>query len=288
LELIDIGANLADASFDADRDEVIERAAAAGVRGMIVTGTGLDESESALALAERRSAVLRCTAGIHPHLAAQWTDAPQEARERLGGVLGSKLAVAAGECGLDYFRNLSPPAAQRAAFAGQLELAAEHGKPLFLHQRDAHDDFLAMLREHHAARLSGVAHCFTGGPGQAESYLGLGLHIGITGWVLDERRNHDLLKAIPLLPLDRVLLETDSPYLLPRHPDAKPHRKRRNEPCFLPYVAREVARRMGIDAEELFDAACGNAQALFGWPHAEPEQSDQQVASGSSDRQSLG
>ena len=268
--LIDIGANLADASFDADRDAVIKRAEAAGVRRMIITGTGLDESENALALAEQYSGIFRCTGGIHPHLATQWTDAPQEAHERLGGVLASELAVAVGECGLDYFRNLSPPSAQRAAFAGQLELAAEHGKPVFLHQRDAHDDFLAILKEHEVAGIGGVAHCFTGGPGEAESYLELGLYIGITGWVLDERRNHDLLKAIPLLPLDRVLLETDSPYLLPRHPDVKPHRKRRNEPEFLPYVARALAGRMRVDAEELAAAARRNTRTLFGWPAREP------------------
>ena len=270
--LIDIGANLVDASFDADRDAVIERAGAAGVGHMIVTGTGLDESEHALALAQQYAGVLRCTAGIHPHLATRWTDSPQEARERLGGVLDNGLAVAAGECGLDYFRNLSPPDAQRVAFAGQLELAAEHGKPVFLHQRDAYYDFLAILKEHDAARLGGVAHCFTGGPAEAESYLELGLHIGITGWILDERRNHDLLKAIPLLPLDRVLLETDSPYLLPRHPDVRPHRKRRNEPKFLPYVARALAGRMRVDPEELATTARDNTRKLFGWP--EPDQAE--------------
>ncbi|MYL00867.1 MAG: TatD family deoxyribonuclease [Gammaproteobacteria bacterium] len=269
MRLIDIGANLADAAFDVDRDEVIERAAAAGVRHMIVTGTGLKESESALAVAEQNSGVFRCTAGIHPHLATRWTDAPQEARERLGAALGSELAVAGGECGLDYFRNLSPPDAQREAFAGQLELAAEHGKPVFLHQRDAHDDFLAILKEHDVSRLGGVAHCFTGGPAEAESYLGLGLYIGITGWVLDQRRNHELLKAIPVLPLDRVLLETDSPYLLPRHPDVKPQRKRRNEPEFLPYVARALAYKMRVDPEELAAAVRENTHRLFGWP--EPE-----------------
>lgn len=269
MRLIDIGVNLADASFDRDRDAVIERATAAGVGHMIVTGMGLDESESALALAEQYSGAFRCTAGIHPHLATRWTDAPQEARERLGDVLKSELAVAAGECGLDYFRNLSPPDAQREAFAGQLELAAEHGKPVFLHQRDAHDDFLAILKEHDVGLLGGVAHCFTGGPEQAESYLELGLYIGITGWVLDERRNHELLKAIPLIPLDRVLLETDSPYLLPRHPDVKPQRKRRNEPEFLPYVARALADKMRVDPEELAAAAHDNTRKLFGWP--EPE-----------------
>ena len=270
MALIDIGANLADASFDADRDEVIARAEAVGVRHMIVTGTGLSESEQALELAGGKPEVLRCTAGIHPHLATQWTDAPKRARSILGSVLRNPLAVAAGECGLDYFRNLSPPDAQRAAFTGQLELAAEHGKPVFLHQRDAHDDFLAILKDSEAARLGGVAHCFTGGPAEAESYLNLGLHIGITGWILDERRNHELLQAISLIPLDRVLLETDSPYLLPRHPDVKPVRKRRNEPQFLPCIASEVARRMGVEAEELTAAAGRNTQALFGWPDEEP------------------
>ena len=267
--LIDIGANLADASFDSDRDAVIERAAAASVRHMIVTGTGLGESERALELASARPETLRCTAGIHPHLATQWTGSPQEARERLGAVLNSELALAAGECGLDYFRNLSPPDAQRAAFGGQLELAAERGKPVFLHQREAHDDFLAILKDSKVRELGGVAHCFTGGPAEAESYLELGLHIGITGWVLDERRNHELLKAIPLLPIDRVLLETDSPYLLPRHSNVKPHRKRRNEPEFLPYVARSLADKMRVDPEELAAAAHDNTRRLFGWP--EPE-----------------
>ena len=264
--LIDIGVNLADTSFDIDRNVVIERAAAAGVRHMIVTGTGLDESERALALAEQRSGTMRCTAGIHPHLATKWTDSPQEARERLGGVLRNELAVAAGECGLDYFRNLSPPEAQRAAFVGQLKLAEKHGKPLFLHQREAHKDFLAILKDYRTEDLGGVAHCFTGGPNELESYLDLGLHIGITGWICDERRNQDLLSAVTRLPLDRVLLETDSPYLLPRHPDAKPAKKRRNEPEFLPVVARTLARHMGVDPDELAAAALRNTQDLFQWP----------------------
>lgn len=263
---VDIGANLADASFDDDRDAVVQRAAAASVGHMIVTGTGLEESEAALALARENPATFRCTAGIHPHLATRWTDSPQEARERLGNVLDSGLAVAAGECGLDYFRDLSPRDAQRSAFVGQLELAAEHGKPVFLHQRDAHEDFLATLKDGRVGELGGVAHCFTGGPAEAESYLELGLYIGITGWVLDERRNHQLLKAIPLIPLDRMLLETDSPYLLPRHPDVKPRKRRRNEPQFLPYVARALARQMRVDPDELTEAAGRNTRELFGWP----------------------
>ena len=269
MKLIDIGANLADASFDKDRQAVRQRAIQAGVQHMIVTGTGLEESERALSLAQEDSGTLRCTAGIHPHLAIQWTDSPERARQRLGRVLSDRLAVAAGECGLDYFRNLSPPEKQRAAFAGQLELAAEHRKPVFLHQRDAHDDFLAILKKHEPREAGGVAHCFTGGPAEAENYLELGLYIGITGWICDQRRNQDLLKAIAVLPLDRVLLETDSPYLLPRHPHVKPAKRRRNEPEFLPYVARALARHMNVDAEELAAASRRNTHALFGWPPPE-------------------
>ena len=275
MRLIDIGANLADASFDPDRDEVIKRAdpESRGVARMIITGgAGLNESEQALALASESetgepSAARRAYTRTWPRNGPIRRIRPANASGRVSWAI--QLAVAAGECGLDYFRNLSPPEAQRAAFAGQLELAAKHGKPVFLHQRDAHDDFLAILKEHEVDGLGGVAHCFTGGPEQAESYLELGLYIGITGWVLDERRNHELLKAIPLLPLDRVLLETDSPYLLPRHPDVKPQRKRRNEPEFLPYVARALADKMRVDPEELAAAACYNTRKLFGWP--EPE-----------------
>ena len=266
MQLVDIGANLVDATFDADRDAVIDRALAAGVRHMLVTGTSIEGSQHALDLVRKHPVRLLSTAGIHPHSASQWTESPRLARQRLITVLKSNLAVAVGECGLDYFRNLSPPDAQRAAFVGQLELAAEHGKPLFLHQRDAHKDFLAILRGHKVTDIAGVAHCFTGGPEEAESYLELGLHIGITGWICDERRNQDLLKAIPILPMDRVLLETDSPYLLPRHPDAKPATKRRNEPEFLPIVARVLARHMRVDPEELAAATLRNTQDLFGWP----------------------
>ncbi len=266
MKLIDIGANLTDASFDDDRDAVKQRAAGAGVCHLVVTGTSLEESEQALLLAQDDSEALRCTAGIHPHLAAQWTESPQVARQRLGRVLSNGMAVAAGECGLDYFRDLSPRDVQRTAFAGQLELAADYRKPVFLHQRDAHEDFLAILSEHDLTEFGGVAHCFTGGPEEAESYLELGLHIGITGWICDERRNQDLLKAVAVLPLDRVLLETDSPYLLPRNRDVKPRRRRRNEPQFLPFVAAALARHMNVDTEELAAASRRNTHALFGWP----------------------
>ena len=127
--------------------------------------------------------------------------------------------VAVGECGLDYFRNLSPPDAQRQAFIAQLEIATRVGKPVFLHQRDAHDDFVAILRDFAGTLLGGVAHCFTGGEAELEAYLALGLYIGITGWACDERRGHELRRSVPRIPLDKLLIETDAPYLLPRDLD---------------------------------------------------------------------
>ena len=132
------------------------------------------------------------------------------------------MVVAAGECGLDYFRNFSPPAEQRRAFELQLGLAARLDKPLFLHQRDARADFLAMLRAHPGVAARAVLHCFTEGPDMLEECLALGLSIGVTGWICDERRGEALREAAPRIPADRLMLETDAPYLLPRTLRPKP------------------------------------------------------------------
>ncbi|HEY6823058.1 MAG TPA: TatD family hydrolase, partial [Steroidobacteraceae bacterium] len=174
--------------------------------------------------------------------------------------------VAVGECGLDYFRNLSPRAAQLQAFHRQLELAIEIGKPVFLHQRDAHDDFLATLREH-AGAWRGVAHCFTGSAEQLHAYLQLGLAIGITGWICDERRGAHLLALVPQIPAGRLLLETDAPYLLPRDLTPKPA-SRRNEPAYLPHIAATVARARGEPLASLARSSTESARLLFGLPPA--------------------
>ncbi|HUA88962.1 MAG TPA: TatD family hydrolase, partial [Steroidobacteraceae bacterium] len=210
--LIDIGINLAHDSYDADRDAVIARARSAGVVQMMVTGSSLESSRRARALAQAHPGTLFATAGVHPHNAVELTD---EALAELGELAARAEVVAVGECGLDYFRDYSPRAAQQRAFHRQLELARRLGKPVFLHQRDAHEDFQAILREH-AAAWRGVAHCFTGDAPQLEAYLGLGLAIGITGWINDERRGTHLLALVPQIPQGRLLLETDGPYLLPR------------------------------------------------------------------------
>jgi TatD DNase family protein len=261
LDLVDIGANLTHDSFDADRSAVLERAAAAGVRRAIVTGASVTGSAQAVELSEAHPGVLFATAGVHPHHAGAFDAHTVAALEAL---VRNAAVVAVGECGLDYFRDFSPRDAQREAFRAQLELAIRCAKPVFLHQRDAHEDFLALLTP--AMRelpRGGVAHCFTGGPAELEAYLGLGLYIGVTGWVCDERRGGALRDAVPQIPLDRLLIETDAPYLLPRDLVPKPAH-RRNEPAYLPHVLERVARLMQRPVETVAAATTHNAERLFG------------------------
>jgi TatD DNase family protein len=261
-DLVDIGANLAHDSFDHDRPEVIARAAAAGVSRLIVTGSTAESSRAALAIARRYPGRLFATSGVHPHNAAQFgpDTAPQ-----LVEIAAHPEVVAIGECGLDYFRDYSPRPEQRRAFERQLSLASAMGKPVFLHQRNAHADFMAIIREHIGDLAGGVAHCFTGTRAEMEDYLQLGLCIGITGWICDERRGDALRSAVAGLPLDRVMLETDAPYLLPRIMGGKPS-SRRNEPAFLPIVLEITARCMNTEAAELAFASTGNAERLFALP----------------------
>ena len=253
VELVDIGANLTHESFAADREAVIARGVAAGVTRQIVTGADLAGSRAAAVLAAAHPRRLWSTAGVHPHHASTLDSATREAVLEL---LQQPCVVAVGECGLDYFRNLSPPAAQRSALVAQLAMAAATGKPVFLHQRDSHADFKAIL-EDFRGQIRGVAHCFTGDRGQAEDYLGLGLYIGITGWVCDERRGASLRDAVPIIPADRLMVETDAPYLLPR--DMRPRRRsRRNEPAYLIHVAERVAALRG---ESLATLAASSTRA---------------------------
>jgi TatD DNase family protein len=258
--LVDIGSNLTHSSFAPDLEQVIGRAVEAGVSRQVVTGTDLASSRAAADLAARHPRMLWSTAGLHPHHAAAFEPALAARFEEL---LALPQVVAVGECGLDYFRDFSPRPEQRAAFIAQLEIAARMRKPVFLHQRDAHADFAAILAEHRAALRGGVAHCFTEGPPELEAYLNLDLSLGITGWVCDERRGGALREAVPRIPRDKLLLETDAPYLLPR--DLKPAPKsRRNEPAFLPHIAATVAALRGESLASVVEAATQNAVRLFG------------------------
>lgn len=260
--LVDIGANLTHDSFDGDRREILARAAAAGIARLVVTGTSVTSSVQASALAEAHVGVLFATAGVHPHHASDF-DAHTAAALRT--LVGNAACVAVGECGLDFFRDYSPRDAQRQAFAAQLELAAACGKPVFLHQRDAHEEFVAMLKPARAALAGGVAHCFTGGPAELEAYLDLDLYIGVTGWVCDERRGADLRAALPRIPLERLLVETDAPYLLPRDLEPKP-RGRRNEPAYLAHIVERIAALRSESVDIVARATTTNAERLFRLP----------------------
>jgi TatD DNase family protein len=260
--LIDIGINLAHDSYDPDREEVIARARAAGVVQMIVTGSSGPSTRQAIHLAQAHPGELFATAGVHPHHA---TDLTSELLAELHELARSEQIVAVGECGLDYFRNFSPREAQQQAFHRQLELAARVRKPVFLHQRDAHDDFVAILREHRQDLVGGVAHCFTAGRSELLGYLELGLAIGITGWICDERRGAHLLPLMKEIPAQRLLVETDGPYLLPRDMTPKPA-SRRNEPAYLPHVAATVARARGETLEVLARSSTEAARTLFRLP----------------------
>ncbi|MGH8161624.1 MAG: TatD family hydrolase [Gammaproteobacteria bacterium] len=257
--LIDVGANLTHDSFDADRDAVIARAREAGVSRMIVTGADLAHSRAATALVETHPGVLYASAGVHPHLAGDFS--PEVARE-LADLLTHPAVVAAGECGLDYFRDFSPREMQREAFAAQIALAIAANKPLFLHQRDAHDDFLALLDRFSDRLPKTLVHCFTGRAGELDAYLERGFYIGITGWVCDERRGAHLPALLGRIPAGRLMLETDAPYLLPRDLIPKPA-TRRNEPCWLPHIATVVARARGENLEELAAHTTAAARAFF-------------------------
>jgi len=259
-DLIDIGANLTHDSFDHDCADVLARAAAAGVTRIIITGTSVTSSVQAAALTEAYPQRLFATAGVHPHHAADFDEHTSQA---LHALLTNPAFVAVGECGLDFFRDYSPRPLQHAAFEAQLELASQLHKPVFLHQRDAHDEFVAALRPVRTRLVGGVAHCFTGGRAELTAYLDLGLYIGVTGWVCDERRGSELRAALPSIPLDRLLVETDAPYLLPRDLATKPA-TRRNEPAYLGHIVERVAAGMGKPIEMIAEATTANAERLFG------------------------
>jgi TatD DNase family protein len=261
-DLIDIGANLAHDSFDDDRDTMMQRAAAAGVTTMIVTGSSDESNQRAAELADSSPGVLYATAGVHPHHASAYTDASDTL---IRSLVQKPAVVAVGECGLDYFRNFSPREAQLEAFRRQLEIAKETGLPVFLHQRDAHDDFIETLEPALPDISRAVAHCFTGEHESLREYLAMGLYIGITGWICDERRGRHLYDIVDAIPDDRLLIETDAPYLLPRTIRPKP-KSRRNEPMYLAEVLRVVAEARGQSEEHVARVTTDNARRFFNLP----------------------
>ena len=263
--LIDIGANLAHDSFDDDRDAVMQRAADAGVSTMIVTGSSDSSNIRAAELAEASDGELFSTAGVHPHHAADYTD---ESDALIRDLASKDVVVAIGECGLDYFRNFSPREAQLDAFRRQLEIAKDTGLPVFLHQRDAHDDFVEVLEPALPDLSRAVAHCFTGEGESLREYLAMGQYVGVTGWICDERRGKHLHDIVHIIPDDKLLIETDAPYLLPRTIRPKP-KTRRNEPMYLPEVLHVVAQARGQSVDHVAEITTRNARRFFGLPPSE-------------------
>ena len=266
MDLIDIGCNLGHESFDSDREEVITRAREAGVVQMIVTGASEHGSIKALDIAASRPGELYSTAGVHPHLASEFNT---ETEAVLRELTDRDEVVAVGETGLDYFRDFSPRDHQRHAFERQLEIAVNTGLPLFLHQRDAHPDFIAILRQVRDKLHEVVVHCFTGSQAELHECLDLDCHIGITGWICDERRGTHMKAWMSDIPANRLMIETDAPYLKPRNmrPKVKSHR---NEPCWLPWIAGTLAACRGETPEQLARQSTSNAREFFRLNNAMP------------------
>jgi TatD DNase family protein len=256
--MVDIGANLTHDAFREDLPAVLARASEVGVATIVVTGTSVAGSLVAQSLAAEHGQ-LYCTAGVHPHDAAHCS---AETIPALRTLLAHPKVVAVGECGLDFNRNYSPHPDQEKWFLAQVELAVEAGKPLFLHSRDAHPRFVDILRRYKDRLPPAVAHCFTGERDELHAYLDLGMHIGITGWICDERRGTHLLKLVRDIPSDRLMIETDSPYLTPRTLRPPP-KSRRNEPAFLPYVLATLAQALRRPVEEVAQTTTDNARRFF-------------------------
>ena len=254
--MIDIGANLTDKTFKNDLEAVIERAQQNGVNKMVATGTLTELSRRAQGLAQGHPGILYYTAGVHPHQADGFNDQSIEELSKLG----SQGAVAIGETGLDYFRDFSSRTNQRKAFQAQLELAADLDLPVFVHDRDSDAEVFNHLNQY--AKTPVVVHCFTGNRMQLEAYLEFGCSIGLTGWVCDERRGQEVAELIHLIPDDRLLIETDAPYLMPRNINPRP-KTRRNEPMNLKFVLQRVAELRNQSIEEVDQLTSANATQFF-------------------------
>jgi TatD DNase family protein len=251
--VIDSHCHLDSQEFDADREEVIERALAAGVKHMVAigTGNGPPDLEAGIRLADQYPAFF-ATAGVHPHDAAKASD---ETFKHLAEVLKHERVVAVGEIGLDYHYDFSPREVQRAVFVEQMRIAADAGKPIVIHTREAWEDTLALLAEHW--RGGGIMHCFSGGPEEARKALALGFHLSFGG-VVTFPKALNVQEAAKIAPADRILIETDAPYLAP-----VPKRGKRNEPAYIVETARKLAELRGETLEAIAAMTTANFRALM-------------------------
>jgi TatD DNase family protein len=259
VKLIDSHCHIDNQQFDADREAVIERALAAGVEHMVAIGTGEGppDLEAGIRLAERYPAFY-ATIGVHPHDAGK---ASKDTYEHLGELLTHPKVVALGEIGLDYHYDFSPREVQRDVFVEQMRIASDARKPIVIHTREAWEDTLALLREHwEPTRLGGIMHCFSGGPPEAKQALALGFHLSFGG-ILTFPKALELQEAARQAPADRILIETDAPYLAP-----VPKRGKRNEPAYVVETARKLAELRGETVETIAATTSTNFRRLcFGY-----------------------
>lgn len=261
---IDIGINLTNRQFQNDIDDIVHNALDADVSHMILTGTSVHKSQESAKIAANYPGVLYSTAGIHPHDAKSF-DA--NSIHQLKTLLQKKHVVAVGECGLDFDRDFSPRDQQERCFKAQLELAIATQKPLFLHERAAFSRFMAITKDYLPQLPKAVVHCFTGNLTEAKTYLDNGFYIGFTGAISDVNRFAHLKEVVRYVPLDRLMIETDSPFMLPKNvpkSSLTQYHERRNEPAFLPYVAGTIAQLKGVGLDVVTQHSSQNATAFFG------------------------
>ncbi len=251
--MIDSHCHLNLTDYADDLDEVLARAEDAGVHGILVPGIGLEECRRAVEIAGKYPQV-RAAVGIHPHESEQWGDV---AEERLREWASLPQVVAIGEIGLDYYRDWSPVESQRRAYAAQLRLARELDLPVIIHDRDAHDEVLAGLEK--VPGLRGQLHCFSGGPAEAERAVGMGFHLSFTGTLTYGKGKAD--RVLKRVPPERLLLETDAPYMTPT-----PHRGKRNEPGFVPWVAEALSEKLDLPLRRVHEMTSRAAADLYGFP----------------------
>jgi TatD DNase family protein len=261
----DIGINLTSKQFKNDIAAVIQKAIAAEVQPMVLTGTSISNSLQAAALALQYPGVLYATAGIHPHDAKHFNN---DSIVALRHLLAQPHVVSAGECGLDFDRDFSPRPVQEKCYEAQLQLAVEINKPLFLHERAAFERLNAITDNFLAVLPKAVVHCFTGSITEAKIYLDKGFYLGFTGAISDAKRFAHLKEVIAYTPLNRLMIETDAPFMLPKNVPGHllpPYYERRNEPAFLPYVAATIAQIKNITEENVALQTSANAKSFFGW-----------------------
>ena len=256
---IDIACNFTHESFKHDLEDVIINAEQEGVEKFVLLCASLADIDPIKVIQNNAPKKYFISAGIHPHHATEILEINHDA---LLNKLKSISPNAIGETGLDYFRNISPPNIQKKSFGMHIEIAKELSLPLYLHQRDAHDDFIRIIKENISNFPKFVVHCFTGTQVELDEYLELGAYIGLTGWICDAKRNIDLRKSIKNIPIEKMMIETDSPYLIPKNLTVKPN-KNINEPKYLPHIANEICELTGYDLEELKLVTSNNAIKFF-------------------------